>query len=274
LLTIRALIAAQIDFADEGDVPEGGENMIDSLLQRLGAELLSAVDSFSARRIISEGLRVAIVGAPNVGKSTLLNALAGSDLAIVTDLPGTTRDVIEVKLDLDGFAVVLFDTAGLHNAVDPVEKIGIQRTFVTAQRADCVLYLDDQGLWDVPGMDYERTIRIRTKCDVSVSNSPVSGILLSSHTGLGLDELRKHLISEAHQLSWTTDAPLVVRERQAASIRSALQAVEHARLAREAGIEFMDQSVGDAIHALARVVGDIDVEDVLGDIFSRFCIGK
>jgi tRNA modification GTPase len=274
LLTIRALIAAQIDFADEGDVPEGGEHQIDSLLQRLGVELAGAISSFSAGRIISEGLRVAIVGAPNVGKSTLLNALAGSELAIVTDLPGTTRDVIEVKLDLDGFAVILFDTAGVRVAADPIEQIGIQRTLVTAQRADCLLHLDDRGLWNEQDITHARTIRIRTKSDMNAYVSILADITLSAQTGLGLYELRQQLISEARNLSWSVDAPLVVRERQAEAIRAALEAVQQARAAQNLGIEFMDQSVGNAIQALSRVVGEIDVEDVLGDIFSRFCIGK
>jgi tRNA modification GTPase len=276
LLTLRAVIAAQIDFADEGDVPEGDDPLIDSLLQRLQDDFDSALRAFASRRVISEGLRVVIVGQPNVGKSTLLNTLAGTDVAIVTDMPGTTRDVIEVKLDLGGYAVVLADTAGLRDAVDPVEKIGIERTYAALHRAHCVLFLDEVGAPLSPEIEHPHLIRVRTKCDQPSSATSRSGDVLdlSSHTGFGLDLLRARLQGLAMELSQTMDAPVVLRERQAVAILAARASIAQARESAHLGIEIVDQSVRAALHALGRVIGEIDVEDVLGGIFSRFCIGK
>ena len=274
LLTIRALLAASIDFSDEGDVGDGSIDQIDSLLQRLESDLTQAVAAFSSRRIINEGFRVAIVGRPNAGKSTLLNTLAGMDIAIVSDVPGTTRDVIEVKLDLDGYAVVLFDTAGMRVADDVVEMIGVERALAQAARADLVLLLDDQADWSLIRSDWRKTIRIRTKCDSKQSALMCADLSLSCHAYWGLEALRASLSHHAKQAAWATDEPLVIKERQHVAISEALAAVSLARGALQIGIELADHGTGVAIRSLAAVVGEIGVEEALGEIFSRFCIGK
>jgi tRNA modification GTPase len=274
LLTIRALLAANIDFSDEGDVGTASFDQIDSLLQRLETDLTLAVASFSARRIINEGFRVAIVGRPNVGKSTLLNTLAGMDIAIVSDVPGTTRDVIEVKLDLDGFAVVLFDTAGMRSADDGVEKIGVERALAQACRADLVLLLDDHGEWSLMRSEWQKTIRIRTKCDAMPTILEGCDLGISCQASWGLDALRALLSHEAKQAAWATDEPLVIKERQRFGISQALASVSMARQSLGLGLELVDHGTGSAMRSLATVVGEIDVEDVLADIFSQFCIGK
>ncbi len=277
LLTIRALIAAQIDFSDEGDVSDTDADEIDSLLQQLLSELEAAARAFQARRVIADGLRVAIVGAPNSGKSSLLNALAGSDVAIVSEVPGTTRDVIEVRLDLEGYAVVLFDTAGFRVTTDPVEQLGIERAHATMRRADCTLHLCESDRWDLDGLMADRLIRIRSKVDQGAGPSASLNhdvLCISSVTGAGLVGLRAKLLAEAQLHQVDKEAPLVVRPRQMEAILSAIEQVRQARASLDAGIEVADQCVGSSMRALSRIVGEIDVEDVLGDIFSRFCIGK
>jgi tRNA modification GTPase len=277
LIEARAIVAAEIDFSDEGDVGEDAASGIDSVLERLEMAFAAALEKAKHGRIITDGLRVAIVGAPNVGKSTLLNALAGSDIAIVTEHAGTTRDVIEVRLDIEGFSVVLQDTAGLRDAVsDPVEKIGIDRACWAALSADLLLLLDDgeHGFMADPEWNHIPSIRVRTKSDQgSIASDPGTDLWISAKTGAGLDSLQKRLSEFLNYFS-AGELPLITQERQRIAITRALDRVRAARRVRMLGIEFLDEELRRIDDALASVVGMIGVEEVLGAIFSKFCVGK
>ncbi len=277
LIEARAIVAAEIDFSDEGDVGEDAASGIDSALERLETAFAIALEKAKRGRIITDGLRVAIIGAPNVGKSTLLNALAGSDIAIVTEYAGTTRDVLEAQLDIDGYSVVLQDTAGLRDvASDPVETIGIDRARKAAVSADLLLLLDDgeHGFVVDPEWSHIPSIRVRTKSDQGgIAKDTGIDLWVSAKTGAGLDSLQKRLSDHLSDFSGD-EFPLITRERQRIAIARALERVRAAREASMLGIEFLDEELRRIDDALASVVGMIGVEDVLGAIFSKFCVGK
>jgi tRNA modification GTPase len=277
LIEARAIVAAEIDFSDEGDVGENAASGIDSVLQRLEMGFTAALEKAKHGRIVADGLRVAIIGAPNVGKSTLLNALAGSDIAIVTEHAGTTRDVLEVQLDIEGFSVVLQDTAGLRNAVsDPVEKIGIDRARRAASSADLLLLLDDGEHGFTVDTDWSHVplIRVRTKSDQNaVTHDTGFDLAISAKTGSGLDSLQRRLAEHMSGFS-NEELPLITRERQRIAIARALEHCRSARQSHALGIEFVDEELRRIDDALAAVVGMIGVEDVLSAIFSKFCVGK
>ena len=277
LLEAKAMVAADIDFSDEGDVGDSPLAGIDSLLQQLERELQGALLTADRGRIIADGFRVAIIGRPNVGKSTLLNALARRDVAIVSEHAGTTRDVLEVKLDIDGYAVILSDTAGLRETRDPVERIGIERAQVNARKADLVLVLDDgetgESASAPPGVP---SIRVRTKCDRREAQ-PGGGndgpMKISALTGEGLDSLTEQICLAIRQQD-NGEAPLLTHERQRIGVERALREVRAALRAQAIGVEFLDHHLQAMDDALAEVVGLIGVEEVLGSVFNRFCIGK
>ncbi len=272
LLEAKALVAAAIDFSDEDDAV-GAERMIRAPLRELQAELESALATSDRGRILADGFRVAIVGRPNAGKSSLLNRLAGSDIAIVTEHAGTTRDVIEARLDIGGHAVILQDTAGLREAADPVEAIGIARARATAAGADLILWLDEDGSFDSeePVIDTP-TIRIRTKLDRSKPGH-AGDIAISTVTGEGIDSLLKRILDHLSNLTLGED-PLLASDRQSGAVREALRCVVDALEEPADRIEFLAERLSDAERALDELLGRIGVEETLGAIFSRFCIGK
>lgn len=275
LLEAKAMVAAEIDFADEGDVGENAAAGIDSLLKQLQEHLQNALASADRGQIITDGLRIALVGAPNVGKSTLLNALAGSDVAIVSEYAGTTRDVLEVRLDLEGYSVIVSDTAGLREAIDPVERIGVERARQTAGKADLLLLLDDghgdcivDEAWDgIP------ILRVRSKSDQALSPLGSYDFAISSRTGAGIDSLKKRILMHLVELEGA-EPPLITRLRQRRGVEKALDCCREARDSHLKGIEFVDANLQRLDQALSEIIGLIGVEDVLGAIFSRFCVGK
>jgi tRNA modification GTPase len=278
IVDIKALIAAEIDFSDEGDVGENAASGIDSHLKQLEVHFRSALAGGKAGRIVSEGFRVALVGPPNAGKSTLLNRMAGADIAIVTEYAGTTRDLLEVRLDLDGFPVVMIDMAGLRDgAADPVERIGISRAQAAAARADLLLLLDD-GLSPPLTLPAElqgiKSIRIRSKSDLYMDERAEPLLPISALTGDGIDHLHERILAELRAISDFSEPSLVTRERQRIAIERALQFCVDARHSIEQGIEFVDSDVQRMDAALSQVLGIVDVEEVLGAVFSRFCVGK
>lgn len=276
LLMIRSLLAAEIDFADEGDVGSGLSREIDSLVLRLVADMRRVLSSSRMGRIVAGGYRVAILGRPNSGKSTLLNALSGSDSAIVSDVPGTTRDVIEVRVDWEGFEVVLLDTAGLRETHDPVEVIGIQRALARAADADLRVWIDPDADWSVIGADQEEgdSIRVRSKCDIDNENRfGCEALGVSALTGYGMNELKMAIIERIRGMGPAEDV-LVIRERQANAMGLAADALDRLLGLQSDAIELRDHEVRAAETALDALLGRVGVEEMLGAVFGRFCIGK
>ncbi len=269
LIRAAALIEVTIDFADE-DVPVDVSPEVKSLLNKVKTEIEREIEGFSSAERIRNGFEVAIVGPPNAGKSTLLNYLAGREAAITSRHAGTTRDVIEVRMDLDGLAVTLLDTAGLREAVDEVEAIGIDRARMRAQNADLRLILVEYGQ-DPELLPRQGDVVRTAKADLlpDVENS-VSGL-----TGAGISELVREISSELSGRA--AGGGLAIRERHrdalvrgASAIKISLEMVDDA----EANPEFVAEEIRTAVRALDSLIGRVDIENVLDEIFASFCLGK
>jgi tRNA modification GTPase len=269
LLDLMALIAATLDFADEGDVDAFPAAEVLGRIDTLSRSLGSALASARSGEIIRDGATVVIAGPPNAGKSSLLNALARRDVALVSPHAGTTRDVIEVTLDLQGLPVVFVDTAGLRETDDPVERMGIERTRARAEHADVILWLSENET--PPPRDMDHSIRVRTKSDL-FGESSVDALPVSAQVGLGLEDLLSTIHAKLEALVTGAELPLVTRERQRYALEKAEGFLEGATLGMPP--ELVAEHLRGACTALDVLVGRIDVEDVLGVIFGRFCIGK
>jgi len=278
LIDFRADIEARLDFSDEDDVsvdlPAGFFAAVEKLRDEIGA----AVETFGIAERVRDGLRVAIMGAPNAGKSTLLNRIAKRDVAIVTEEAGTTRDVLEVPLDLDGYPVVLFDTAGLRETDNIVEQEGIRRARQTAGQSDLVLWLRDLSDMDEPAVEEIDSVpvwTVWTKSDlVSVSHAEGGELRISAKTGDGLDDLLGRLRVAASERMTSDAAWLVTRNRQADALRSVLSNLGSAIADPSRPMEMIAEDLRSAADGIGRVTGRIDVEDVLDRLFGEFCIGK
>lgn len=270
MIRAKALIEATIDFADE-DVPVDVYPEVTALLDGLLSDLKGELAGSVVAERLRDGFEVAIVGAPNAGKSTLLNRLAGRDAALVSDRPGTTRDVIEVRMDLAGLPVTFLDTAGIRETDDIVEEMGIARAIARAKAADLRVFLV------VPGDDPDDIqpqaddLVVRGRCDENVGRGPgVSGL-----TGEGVDALMREVQSILGRR--VHGAGVLVRQRHREAIQSAVFLLEVVMSRLSSGgvmPEILSAEIGDAILATEALVGRIDVEDLLGEIFASFCIGK
>ena len=270
LLDARAEIEARLDFADEGDVSaELPANVVTSI-EHLSTELAEAVESVGRGRIVREGLRVALAGPPNVGKSSLLNALSRSDLAIVSDEPGTTRDVREVALDLGGRLVVLVDMAGLRRTESRAEVEGVRRAEAEIAQADLVLWLSAPDVEPLEPPPRTPLWTVGTKADLG----PVAAQhILSVRAGTGLGELLAALAAFAEDAAGAGAPALVSRERDLAALRSAQAALDRF-VSEGATDEIAAEHLRQASLALERLLGRIDTEHVLDRLFAAFCIGK
>lgn len=302
LLAIMTPLEADIDFPDESDVPAAiaarAAPEIDALIEELEKSRAASKGAMALR----EGLKIAIIGAPNAGKSSLLNRLAGSDRAIVSATPGTTRDVIEVRLDLGGIAASLFDTAGLReNSADPIEIEGIRRTRMTAEKADIRILMIDVsretfqpgsvprgtfGLDTQPevvenakyGLLREGDFVILNKIDLILGQDVPVGLGertfgMSVRTGEGCETFLAALTDAARNICLSEDVPLT-RARHTAAVTDAVAHLRAARTRLAGQAELAAEDVRLASRALGRITGDVNVEDVLDAIFSSFCIGK
>ena len=269
LIRSAALLEATIDFADE-DVPVDVAPEVRDLSGRVLEELRREAEGVGAAERIRDGYEVAIVGRPNAGKSTLLNALAGRDAAITSEIAGTTRDVIEVRMDLGGLPVTLLDTAGLRDSDDRIEVIGIERALARARVADLRIFLLDGE--DVPLLPPEPgDLLVQGKSDLAVAK----GLAVSGKTGEGIDRLIA-LVTERLGMK-AQGAGLMIRERHRLAALRAIEALESARNEVRAGsgrTELAAEDLRRAIRALDSLVGRVDVEDLLDEIFASFCIGK
>jgi tRNA modification GTPase len=270
LIRAVALIEATIDFADE-DVPVDVRPEVRALVGQVLVSLQQEVGRFGVAERVRDGFEVAIVGAPNVGKSTLLNALAGREVAITSVRAGTTRDVIEVRMDIAGLPVTILDMAGLREAEDEIERVGIARAVDRAVRADLrVFLLDERGMpEDVKMMPGD--LKVGAKADLSSGG----GFAVSGVTGAGvpalLDAIRAVLSGRV------LSAGMLTRERHRISVVAAIGALELATDQLESGeerAELVADALGRGLRALESLVGRTDVEDFLDEIFASFCIGK
>jgi len=268
LLRAVALIEATIDFADE-EVPTDVWPEVDSLVEKAGQSIVAQLAGFSAAERVRAGFEIAIVGKPNVGKSTLLNALVGRDAAIVTDVPGTTRDVLEVHMDLKGLPVSFLDTAGVRETDDVVEQEGVKRGLARARAADLRVFLSDDLWTSEPDGFADGDICLVTKNDLRTD-----GRGISAKTGEGVGEFLAQV--QTTLSGRASGAGLASKERHRLGLEEARDALRTYTDQRsiEAPEEILSDALRSAIVPLERIVGRIDVEDILGEIFSSFCIGK
>lgn len=273
----RALIEAELDFPDEEDVPGSVSDQVWTLLRELRSEMKEHLARAQMGEIVREGFKVVIAGAPNAGKSSLMNWFAQRDVAIVTDIAGTTRDVLHVDINLEGYLVKLYDTAGLRETSDIVEREGIKRAQVALDNADLVLFLEDMGSSAaVDAADLERAsshVIVGTKRDLYSPRSPFD-LSISTVTGEGLPELRDFVVSSLKRNFEGFSLSIPTRERHKDALSKCLAALSLAIEQSDLSLEIRAESLRLAGDHLGRITGRIDVEDLLGVIFSEFCIGK
>ncbi|WP_239325609.1 tRNA uridine-5-carboxymethylaminomethyl(34) synthesis GTPase MnmE [Snodgrassella gandavensis] len=295
LITLRMLVEATLDFPEEDIDFLQAADASGKLLQ-LRSQLDKVLQHAQQGALLREGMNVVLVGAPNVGKSSLLNALAGDDVAIVTDIAGTTRDTVREQITLDGVPVHIIDTAGLRETEDVVERIGIERSQQAVQQADVALILVDQReginattaaiLAQLPAGLHK--IEVHNKIDLTgedaASVSRETGqlqaftdaeqvIALSARTGIGLDLLRQALLQ---QVGWQGESEglFLARTRHIQALEQAQQELVNASLCQDNQVELFAEHLRLAQNALNEITGEFSADDLLGVIFSRFCIGK
>ena len=309
LIEISALTEAAIDFSDEADVSDKAF----AQARERGGPLIAAIrhhlDDGHRGEILRDGFRVALLGAPNAGKSSLLNALAKREAAIVSEEAGTTRDVIEVRLDLGGLPVIVSDTAGIRESDGAIEREGIKRSLATARAADLVLWLSEPGAADevIPvDISRETLLRVATKVDhtspsplgervgvrghlfEALSNSPLirpsgtfsprgegKALSISTKTGAGLEDLIARITDAARErIGSDGEEPAITQVRHRHLLETCASSLDMFLSGDATDTELRAEDLRQAAHALGRITGRVDVEDILGQIFSRFCIGK
>ena len=301
LLEVASLLELELDFSEE-DVEFADRSKLSSLLDEVISKVSSLVSSFRYGNAIRNGIPVAIVGAVNAGKSTLLNALLGDDRAIVSDVPGTTRDTVEETLALDGILFRFIDTAGLRKASDSVEQIGISRSYKKLSEASIVLAVLDCTLPEeenealisdiVSKMDFscQKLMVLFNKVDiiapninvtlfnneVSSSDSKVVKLYISAANGFGLDSLRDALSATQKDLTLDSDQTIVTNSRHLEALKKALSSLENVRSSLSSGLtsDLLAEDLREALNHLGSITGEVTPDEVLGEIFRRFCIGK
>ncbi|WP_457329248.1 tRNA uridine-5-carboxymethylaminomethyl(34) synthesis GTPase MnmE [Rhizobacter sp. P5_C2] len=295
LISLRMLVEATLDFPEEEiDFLQKADAL--GRLRAIDADVAGVLSRARQGALLREGMQIVLAGQPNVGKSSLLNALAGAELAIVTPIPGTTRDKVSETIQIDGVPVHVIDTAGLREAGDEVERIGIARSWEAIERADAVLFLHDltrrgEPAYDAaeaqiaarlppPRRDGERIVHVYSKSDLaamaSLSDDGGHHLALSARTGDGLDALRRLLLQLA---GWhaSPDGLFIARARHVDALR---HTAEHLALALELAtspdpaLDLLAEELRLAQTALSQITGEFTSDDLLGEIFSRFCIGK
>jgi tRNA modification GTPase len=269
---LRGVLAHQealIDFPDE-DLPPDVEADLLAMLRRIRVEIGAHLDDAGRGEKLREGLFFAITGAPNVGKSTLINALSERDVAIVSPLPGTTRDALETRVILGGVPVTLVDTAGLRETTDWVEAEGVRRALARAQDADLVISVVEAGS-SPQQIAIAKQVLVANKADLGLTG-PQGALRISAKTGAGMDVLRARLAQAARELTETHGPPPLTRARHRAALRSALTHLDAAEVADLPELRGEDLRL--AMREVGRITGHVGVEDILDSVFSQFCIGK
>ncbi|TPW27269.1 tRNA uridine-5-carboxymethylaminomethyl(34) synthesis GTPase MnmE [Pararhizobium mangrovi] len=276
LTECRAHIEAGLDFSDEEDVPDDIASALSVEIGTLAEEILQHLRGVRAGEIVRQGFRVVLAGLPNAGKSSLMNALAGRDVSIVSHQPGTTRDIVTVTLDLAGYAVVVQDTAGLRETTEDVEAEGVRRAEAAMRDADLVLHLYDLSTGARPHMDTALPVlKVGTKCDLPHAVEPDRGDLaISTRTGAGLDVLLCHLEDHVANAAMRSGDVIPSRARHREHLERTLAALNAAAEHDGSDPELVAEHLREAAFALGRITGRVDVEDLLDVVFGSFCIGK
>jgi tRNA modification GTPase len=285
LVAVTALMEAAIDFSDEADVASDSVGKARAEAEILQAEIGRHLDDGHRGEVLREGFRVVLAGPPNVGKSSLLNALARRDVAIVSEEAGTTRDVIEVRLDLEGLPIIVSDTAGLREAAGKVEQEGIRRTLGRARDADLVLWMVDASNLEAPvrtqlDVRADRMLVVVNKFDLLdtqvMQPLPDGAIAVSAVTGFGLDRLTLRLAGFARARIGNGDeeAPALTQARHRQQLERCRAALASFLGSPMDEFELRAEDLRRAALALGRIIGAVHPEEVLGEIFGRFCIGK
>jgi tRNA modification GTPase len=271
LIRCRAFFEVEFDFSDEDDVPD---SMVEAVIKKVAAlehDISSYVEDGNRGEIIREGFAIVLSGAPNSGKSSLLNALADRDIAIVSSAAGTTRDVLQCRLDIDGIPVVLYDTAGIRDTVDDIELEGIKRALDHAARSDLTIWLSAADDPKSPVSDLSDAVVFQSKSDLA----EVSGEFhINTVEKGGLNRLLDFIRSRLLEFNSDGDLALITRERHRSELVRCVAALRASQSLMTSNSELSSEELRIASDCLGRLTGFVDVEDLLDVIFSEFCIGK
>ncbi|MBR2032279.1 MAG: tRNA uridine-5-carboxymethylaminomethyl(34) synthesis GTPase MnmE [Alistipes sp.] len=278
LLNITTLLELELDFSEE-DVEFADRSRLRTMLEHTDSVVEQLMESFRVGNAIREGVAVAIVGRPNVGKSTLLNRLVGDDRAMVSDIAGTTRDTVEESIVIDDIRFRFIDTAGLHDTDDRLEQMGIERTERAMREAQIILYMTEpsQQELELPKLsDGQRLLLVVNKMDTSDRRNVEGAIYISARDGKGIDKLRNALRSTIDTEGLYRGDVVVSNMRHFEALSRAHTSLQVALSALNMGIseELLTEDIRSAINALAEITGRITSEDILKNVFSHFCIGK
>lgn len=281
LLTITSLIELELDFADHEELEFADRSQLNELAEEIDAKIGRLVTSFKTGNAIKHGIPVAIIGAPNVGKSTLLNALLGEERAIVSDIQGTTRDTIEDTLVLGGMLFRFIDTAGLRQTDDTIESMGIERSRQAAHKAAVIIHLLDASqpidtLAELNEISDKKIIHVYNKVDLTPSFEPEEGTIAISAKRGNIDRLREELVTFAVEQCHTHNAVTISNTRHYEALVRAQEAIRRVQdgLQMQISGEFLSMDLQDCLTALGEITGKISSQEVLNNIFSKFCIGK
>ncbi|MDB5597566.1 MAG: tRNA uridine-5-carboxymethylaminomethyl(34) synthesis GTPase MnmE [Hyphomicrobiales bacterium] len=273
LLEALAFLDAEIDFSDEGEAPTGVVSQVLSLCRLLLSQLEAALADAGRSERVRSGYRVVIAGLPNAGKSSLMNALVRRDVTIVTEHPGTTRDIIEVEFDLNGFSIVVCDTAGVRETVDPVEKIGVARTRAALRSADLIIWLAD-ARGEAPQLDSGTpALIVASKMDLVASMPEWADVGMSIGDENRIEALKQR-VAELAAAELAGEPPLITNERHRMHIENAARQLSGVMAIQTVSIELLAEDIRRCAITLSALSGNVGTEDVLGAIFSRFCMGK
>lgn len=278
LIKVIVLLESAVEFVED-DLPATELGDIKAELCGVRQEIAALSDSYAAGRLLQSGIKVAIVGSPNVGKSSLFNRLVCRDRAIVTELPGTTRDTLLETIDLDGIPVLLTDTAGLRETSDAIETLGIERTQRAISDADIVVEVLDATVPSVEDSHFLNSIRVLNKCDLEIHRSYADesqSLRVSALTGEGLDELRTAILGFLDRSEHQTEGVLITNARHYDLLKCAGHELDLAIGSLNDGLseELILVPLHNALRLLGQITGETTTEDILTQVFSTFCIGK
>lgn len=281
LLTFTSLIELELDFADHEELEFADRQQLFDLAQEIDVKISNLVSSFKTGNAIKQGIPVAIIGAPNVGKSTLLNALLGEERAIVSDIQGTTRDTVEDTLVMGGILFRFIDTAGLRQTDDTIESMGIERSRQAAQKASVIIHLQDASkpvstLTGLENISEKKVIQVYNKIDLTPSFEATKGTIAISAKNGSIDILRQELVAFAVEQCNTQNAVTISNTRHYEALVRAKKAIQQVQdgLQMQVSGEFLSMDLQDCLTALGEITGQISSQEVLNNIFAKFCIGK